>query len=150
MRISPWFSIVGTLLLAGIPGCGGGAEVDAVPVSGVVKINGEPADRVAVAFFPQAASVGAESTDASGVTDATGRFDLSIPITGQKGAMPGTYRVQFLAGDYPKESPDGAPQVYEPIPPKYNLDSEVTFEVPADGTDQANFDLEIPNFKRTP
>jgi hypothetical protein len=131
-------------------GCGG-PSVDVVPVSGLVKINGEPTEGVGVVFQPVTTGQNAtEAPQSSGVTDASGRFVLSISITEQKGALPGRHRVMFMAGVYPKDAPDGAPPAYEPIPPKYNVDSQETFEVPDGGTDQAEFNLDIPDFKRTP
>jgi hypothetical protein len=51
---------------------------------------------------------------------------------------------------YGTESPDGAPPIEEPIPPQYNLDSKEQFEVPEGGSETADFNLDIPNFKRTP
>jgi hypothetical protein len=140
------------LALAVVGGCGGGAEVDVVPVSGVIKINGQPTEGVGVIFQPLVTD--AKKMDAapqsSGVTDASGRFELAMPITEQKGAVPGKHRVMFMAGEYPKDAPDGAPPAYEPIPPKYNVESETEFVVPDDGTEAADFDLDIPGFKRTP
>jgi hypothetical protein len=69
---------------------------------------------------------------------------------GDKGAVVGKHRIRIMTRgndtvvvDPELGSPDNPPvdTIIDPIPASWNVDSKVEFEVPAGGTDKANFDI---------
>lgn len=137
--------------LAVVAGCG---ESRYVPVSGVVKLNGEPYPNAVVFFQP----VGGKDNPnpgrgSSGVTDEKGRFSLKTP-EGVNGAVVGEHQVKILTNEEQQPapfdpnvgSPDNVPAPakgkVDPIPLDWRTMGNHTFQVPAGGTDQANFDIE--------
>lgn len=81
-------------LLAAIAGCAESTGPQKFPVSGVVHVNGSPAERVAVLFQHQDKSIPSSYRFPTGVTNADGVFQLSS--TGHNdGAVAGTYSVTF-------------------------------------------------------
>jgi hypothetical protein len=133
-------------LLAAVVGCSGGKIV---PVSGVVKLDGQPYGNAVVSFQP----IGSESNPepgrgSSAYTDENGRFVLQTD-NAEKGAVVGKHRVRIMTrgsdmvGQTPGGSPDDVPagKAVDPIPPEWNALSTVEFDVPPGGTDQANFDI---------
>jgi len=77
------------LLLAAFVGCpNGDTGLATVPVTGTVTLDGSPVDGARVAFSPKSA----DGKAAAGVTDASGRFELTTVEAGD-GAMPGSYAV---------------------------------------------------------
>jgi hypothetical protein len=140
-------------LLALVAGCGGGAKY--VPVSGTVTFNGKPAAGVMVTFQPVAGKGG----DAGGVgsfatTEAAGKFALeAMTDKPQSGALAGKHRVRIAtvppkgssAADPDSAAVDGKKKACaDPIPPRYNVESTLEFDVPAGGTDKADFALKSP------
>jgi hypothetical protein len=141
--------------LAALGGCGGGTGY--APVSGRVMFNNKPAAGVMVTFQPLAKAAGA---DAGGVgsfatTDADGRYELEVMSEKpQKGALVGTHRVRIAtpppkgeggAADADSAAGDGKKKRFtDPIPPRFNVESTLDFDVPAGGTDKADFDLKSP------
>lgn len=101
--------LVSILCLAGAVilgiGCSPKAGVSTVPVTGIVTIDGSPAEGIAVTFSPQ--SPGART--AAGITDANGRFTLNTPGGGE-GAVPGSYKVVFAAVGGGQAAPAGDPR----------------------------------------
>ena len=140
------FVIYGLLLFA--VGCGGSAGY--APVSGVITIDGQPYGQAVVSFQPMATSGNPNpGRGSSAYTDASGKFVL-MSDNGDNGAVIGKHRVRIMTrgGNVVGQSAsgvsgDGAPtaQNVDPIPPEWNALSEKEFEVPASGTDQANFDI---------
>jgi hypothetical protein len=63
-------------------------------VTGVVSVNGQPAERVAVTLHHPDESLAANLRYPTGVTDADGRFTLSSQADND-GAVEGEYRVTF-------------------------------------------------------
>ncbi|HJZ90964.1 MAG TPA: hypothetical protein VKE40_08830 [Gemmataceae bacterium] len=135
-----------------LAGCSGGKKI--VPVSGVVKLNGQPYPNAIVTFQPLGSekepNVGRGS---SGKTDDNGHYTLVYD--GEKpGALVGKHRVRICtdlgsggaAKDERSESdPNWRPgRRIEPIPSEWHDLSTKEFEVPAKGTDQANFNIEVP------
>lgn len=119
-------------------------------VSGVVTLDGNPQPNVAVTFIP--AEGGAA---ASGQTDANGKYELFS--LDRKGALIGKHKVAITTVQQPKaaamemssDSPEYANQgsssnynvkFTEPIPAKYNRQTELTEEVKS-GANTINFDL---------
>jgi hypothetical protein len=134
------------LALLAVGGCSGGGR-KLVPVSGVVKVNGEPAANLVVSFQP----VGGENEEnpgrgSSAVTGSDGRY--ALVYDGEKpGALTGKHRVRIfpqVSGGGRGEAPEGGagpagPAAY--IPPEWNELSKVDFDVPEKGTDKADFDV---------
>jgi hypothetical protein len=76
-------------------GCGGPPPgLEKHLVSGVVTVNGNPAERMAVTFHHPDESLLANLRYPTGVTDAEGRFTLSSESEND-GAVRGKYRVTF-------------------------------------------------------
>ncbi|MCI0459695.1 MAG: DUF4198 domain-containing protein [Gemmataceae bacterium] len=116
------------------------------PVSGRVTLNGKPLPKASVTFVPMATKENQNpGPTAQDVTDADGRFKVAIdPET--PGAVVGKCRIYIstLLSDPDADSRDaGGPikNVRDKVPEKYNQKTELVFDVPAAGTDQANFDL---------
>jgi hypothetical protein len=140
-----WIGGLALALLA-LGGCSGGGR-KIVPVSGVVKVNGEPAANLVVSFQP----LGTDSDEnpgrgSSAVTGPDGRYTLIYD--GEKpGALTGKHRVRIfpqVSGGGKGEAPEGEAGPAKPtayIPPEWNETSTKDFEVPDKGTDQANFDI---------
>lgn len=139
----------GTLLAALAAGCSGGPAF--APVSGVVKLDGQPYPNAVVTFQP----VGSKENSAPGrgssaYTDGTGRFVLTSDNT-VDGAVVGRHLVRIMTrgndvyGQSPGGGSDDAADVkgrkVDPIPPEWNSMSKVEFDVPPGGTGQANFDI---------
>lgn len=80
--------------LAALSGCGGRDGPPLFPVSGVVRVNGQPAERVTVNFHRTDAAVKGNAAHPNGVTDANGRFQMSTDRDGD-GAAEGEYVVTF-------------------------------------------------------
>ncbi|MFG0332499.1 MAG: carboxypeptidase-like regulatory domain-containing protein [Maioricimonas sp. JB049] len=104
MRIRSFVAICVLCLAAGCRG-GAGDEPDLVlqPVTGTVKVDGQAAEGVSVTFVP-ADGAGPEQVAASGTTDSTGQFTLSVSPD-EEGVPAGKYRV--LVTKIVK--PDGTP-----------------------------------------
>lgn len=136
-------SILVALALS-IAGCG--AE-GAVPVSGRVTLDGKPLPGVHVSFQPQNAAEDAPGGSYA-VTDADGKYQLRLVDSDQPGAAPGKHRVEIVAKAGPTDDTDRRgrpPPVSVVVPERYNRFSELSFDVPASGTDAANFDLQSGN-----
>jgi len=74
-----------------------------------------------------------------GKTDAQGRYTLRTVAGDKSGAVVGKHRVTISLSKPDPNNPEGAAK--DLIPAKYNLKSDLTFEVPAGGTDKADFAL---------
>jgi hypothetical protein len=135
-------------LLAAVVGCSGGPSF--APVSGVVKLDGEPYSHAVVSFQPVGSSDNPNpGRGSSAYTDAQGRFVLRCD-NAFDGAVVGKHLVRIMTrgndvvGQDPTQtSPDGAPphRKVDPIPPEWNALSTVEFEVPAGGTTKADFNI---------
>jgi hypothetical protein len=142
------------LLILTVLGCGEGRP-KFVPVSGRVLVDGKPVANLMVTFQPIATERNKDPGPGSaGITDAEGRFTLKVSSQqySGNGAVVGKHKVRIgtvlpgegQATDPSIGSPDDAPLAgKELIPPHYNQDTILTFEVPPEGTNQANFDLFI-------
>jgi hypothetical protein len=141
----PVLMLSAVLLLAA--GCGGGKLA---AVSGRVTIDGKPAPNVHVAFEPIGSADNPNPGYGSvGVTDAQGIYRLqTFWPKKENGAVVGKHRVRInLQGPQEGElgqfaRPPGKKAAAVPqLPWRYNEQTELTYEVPAGGTDGANFDL---------
>ncbi len=144
------------LLAAIAAGCGGGTGFPSAAVSGRVTLDGKPLADAIVRFTPTAdpAAKGKAAhesgPDSAGITDADGRFTLSIG-DGSRGATVGPNRVTITTVDLDESAPDYTteglpvkPTSKEAVPARYNAQTELTFDVPPEGTDKADFPLTSP------
>jgi hypothetical protein len=123
-----------------VAGCGSQDAV--VPVSGTVTFQGAPLAKAWVKFNPIAEGQGSVEAGVASYarTDEQGKFELKTIFTPeQTGAVPGRHRVRIQSVEGGGDS-DAGGAINDPIPLRYRDGSEV-FEVPAAGTDQANFDI---------
>jgi hypothetical protein len=146
-RVFTWASLA---CLAGLAaGCGSSASaVKTVPVAGTVYLDGKPLPGVSVVFIsPRAEFVG------MGTTGHDGKYRLTRSlIPGKHGAMPGTNQVHFAEVDpNPPSEPPMIP-ASSSTPPRLQGNAlparycnperpELTFDVPDQGTDSADFRL---------
>jgi hypothetical protein len=118
-------------------GCGGGSRT--VPVSGQVKLDGQPLADAHVFFRPDSKEP-YPGPASYGKTDAQGRFTLRT-VDDQDGAVVGPHKVRI---SIPVKAPGGnadAPPI-DKLPAKYSGDGSILrFTVPKDGTKDANIDL---------
>src|SRR5262249_26966915 len=140
------------LLALGFVGCDGGPRY--VKVSGVVKLNGVPYKGAIVNFQPLGTQNNPNPGRGSyGHTDENGRFTLVVDDK-MRGAVVGKHRVRIVTERKDRSTGfdpalgtlDGDPNAkrrieIDPIPQEWNANSTKAFDVPAGGTDQANFDI---------
>jgi hypothetical protein len=113
-------------------------------------MDGKPLPEVVVTFAPMGTKKNKRpGPTASAVTDAEGRYALELD-TGEPGAVVGRCRVYINTtleersregGGLPDSPGPFRRMAGEKIPARYSRQTELLFEVPARGTDQANFDL---------
>lgn len=137
-------------LLAVAAGCSGGSKF--APVSGVVKLDGKPYGKAVVSFQP----IGTKDNPnpgrgSSAYTDENGRFVLKCDDA-IEGAVVGKHLVRIMTRGADNvtidpntgSSDETAPgkRAVDPIPPEWHSMSKKEFDVPAGGTDKADFDIE--------
>ncbi len=114
-----------------------------IPVTGLVKLDGRPAEGVQVSFWP-ADEAGAESRDryGAGRTGPDGRFELRA-FSGP-GVERGDYKVTFSrAAVGGKAAPGGKPErARESLPERYT-GRETTDATAKVGKDQTDFVFEL-------
>jgi hypothetical protein len=134
---------VGVLALAS--GCGT-SEFELAPVSGTVTLDGEPVAAARVIFEPQRDGQEAFSAGpgSDGMTDEAGRYSLRTSVSGDAGAVIGQHRVTISTylSEVDRTRDMGRVVRAEEIPPRYFTPGALSFEVPAEGTDNADFALE--------
>ena len=143
-----------TLLLA-LAGCGG-SDFPLAPVSGRVTLDGAPLSGAKVLLLPQASGKdGLAGPTSNGLTDENGRFTVkTVSRSPEPGAVVGTHRVTIstLKTEPDPSDPLGKDVVQSPerVPPPYNTPRQtpLRLEVPPEGTDQANFDLQTGSVRR--
>lgn len=107
------------------------SEIQAVPVTGSVTLNGEPAEGISVTFFP---ADGTSGNGGYGTTTADGAFEL-VNQMGSPGVAEGNYVVLFSK----MRTPDGQPipkdamaadvEAINVLPPVYNNMEKSPFRV---------------------
>lgn len=114
------------------------------PVSGRILLNGKPLPKASVTFTPVGTKDNMEPGPSSaGKTDADGRYTLELIGQDGKGAMVGKHKVRIaLMSELPTS--EDRPEPLGQIPLKYNGQTILEFDVPAGGSDAANFDLTVP------
>ncbi len=140
----PRVVVVFTLFLAVslLQGCGGpGYKV--VPVSGKVTFGGKPMANVNVSFQPKSeeGASGKTGPGSVGLTDAQGIFTLRTVEPEQDGAVVGKHVVRLARTHKQDPTDDRSTPRQFLLPMKYR-DGSLTFTVPAEGTSEANFDLQ--------
>jgi hypothetical protein len=135
--------LLGFALVLGL-GCGSGKYA---PVSGTVTMNGKPLAGALVIFSPVAKEGTIDAgIGSSGKTNDKGEYTLTSD-TGRPGALVGKHRVSVsLMGAGGGESDDRRRpgQLVNQVPVRYNGKTELTYDVPADGTAKADFALKSP------
>ncbi len=116
-------------------GCGETALYRLANVEGLVTFDGKPLAQAIVTFQPIAAA-GSETAGPGSAarTDSEGRYVLETVRTDEPGAVVGPHRIIIMPikfGDNP--APD--------LPARYNSETTLTFEVEAEGTQSADFQL---------
>jgi hypothetical protein len=140
----PWICM--PVVVAGVTlffaGCGKNPHRLA-PVSGKVTMDGNPLANAAVAFLPDTKPGAKPSPTSRGQTDKDGRYTLTSSEE-RPGAVVGVSKVRIstMRSTGGSEGEGGAILARETVPERYNARTELTFEVPEEGTDQANFDLQ--------
>ena len=123
-----------------VTGCGSRTSV--APVSGTVTLDGQPLANVHVAFQPVATSGNTNvGTGSYGMTDSSGNYSLRQADTDRPGAVVGQHRVEI---NYKVEADDRDPKTRPPpksLPPRYNRESQLQFQVERGGAKAANFEL---------
>lgn len=139
-RLGRWLACAGVVAIAG---CGPrGAQRDALPISGMVTLDGQPLKSGYVVFEPK----GGQPTQSGGMIS-----DGVFNVPAQHGAAPGAYSVAIFAeGETaPIQATPGTPE-YEAaaarkstnkIPPRYNFNTQLTAEVTRDGENHFAFEL---------
>jgi len=119
-------------------GCGGSKLGS---VSGTVTLDGKPLAHASIAFQPMGDKV-ETGLGSFGKTDANGRYTLQLVDASAAGAVVGKHRVAISAYADDKFDPKDDSKRSPPnkVPAKYNLNSELTFEV-RPGANEANFEL---------
>jgi hypothetical protein len=83
-------------VIASLVGCGGGEpKGNLSKITGIVHVDGEPAEGVTLTLHPDDGS----GSVATGISGAGGKFEVSTFEAGD-GAPPGEYQVTFVWGDY--------------------------------------------------
>lgn len=120
-------SIGSFLLLAVVAGCGpSGPEL--APVSGRVTLNGKPLETADLVFQPD------ESRSPSyGRTDTNGHYELFYK-RGTEGAIVGPHTVRISVSHELVRNPPN-------IPPRYNTQSELRYEIKPGTENVFDFDL---------
>src|SRR5215213_7041646 len=125
------------LALTLVAGCGRGG---AVPVSGRVTLNGQALANVHVSFQPVAVDKDHNPGGGSyAITDADGRYALRMVEGDASGAVVGKHRVEITPRNTDDDFDRRGKGAVTGVPARYNRHSELTFEVPAGGTDRADF-----------
>ncbi len=141
-RLVPGCFCVILFVLPVVTGCGDKALA---PVSGVITLDGKPLAGGSIVCQPLAPPGSVIAGKGSGAfCGEDGRFQLET-IDGQTGAVVGEHRVRIYgprnaqASASDRDVVGGA--VKEPVPSKYNHNTELTLTVPRDGITEANFNL---------
>jgi hypothetical protein len=129
------------LVLPLLAGCNS-EPYSVAPVSGRITLNGKALAKASVTFAPVADGGNQEPGPSSaGTTDSDGRYDLRLIGTDRRGAVVGKHKVRIALTDETNTA-DDMPSRLKQLPLKYNAQTRLEFEVPAKGSDQANFDLD--------
>jgi hypothetical protein len=123
-------------LLGSVTGCGGEATGGKLPVSGSIKLKGQPLDVGSIQFE----SIAPTPSCFTGGEIKDGKYSIPAP----QGLLPGKYTVRITAPEpgAPPAEPGGeiAPPVKDRVPDQYNVSSTLTFEAKS-GANTYDFDV---------
>jgi hypothetical protein len=124
-----------------IAGCGKNPHRVA-PVSGKVTRLGAPLANATVVFLPETKPGAMPSPTSRGETDSQGRYTLTT-TEDKPGAVVGAHKVRIstLKSKAGSETEGGGVLSRETVPEEYNARTTLTFTVPEEGTDAADFVL---------
>jgi hypothetical protein len=133
------------LFLLALGGCGSGDGLSRVPVGGTVAVDGAPLRAGVVRFIP----VGATKGPAAVATVKDGTFELRE----HEGPVVGTHRVEIEALNYldfqldneqafAARAASGKPTPRNPIPARFNRESELTVQFSPQGDRDLSFQLD--------
>ena len=113
-----------------LAGCRDPNAVKTVPVSGTVKMNGQPLAKAYVMFQPMR---GNNAPTSYGRTDEQGKYSLKVILSEQDGAVIGPHKVMIELRDYEEDPTDDEGVAYkDSVPERYhNEETAPIFEVPA-------------------
>lgn len=132
------------LLMMVLVGCNS-SEYDLVPVSGTVTLDGDPVTEARVIFEPQ--RTGKEALKAgpssNGVTDENGSYTLLTTVDEDKGAVVGkhTVTISTYLAEVDRSRDSSRIIRKEEIPARYLEPGTLSFDVPSEGTEAADFAL---------
>jgi hypothetical protein len=133
-----------SLVCLPLAGCGSPAPYGLAPVSGTVTLDGAPVPYTQVTFSPKGSAENPNPGPGSVATcDENGKFELKTS-SGEPGAVIGPHAVKISAKGPPQSRSSDVSQGPPPkdaFPPRYNDNSDLAYEVPADGTTAADFKL---------
>jgi hypothetical protein len=141
MRFRWEFALLAAFALL-FSGCRGAETYELAPVSGVVTLGGEPLRNGVVNFQPIGGDNANPGPGSTGITDQQGRFELKTPDDAP-GAVVGEHKVRIFSrnAEAPRQDWEPNPEP-ERVPRKYNYQSQLTFTVPPEGTETADFKLD--------
>ena len=145
-----------------ISGCGGDGRPRLIKVEGTVNLDGQPLEGAIVAFQLIADEKDKYQRPSSGVTDASGKFQLKTYEPGD-GAPVGKYRVGIvkrevsskLPEDFNSELAESTNMTYKWITPREAADpatSGITAEITSSGLEPKTFELKAaatPEIEKT-
>jgi hypothetical protein len=148
-NLSTGLRLIVSLTLFIAVGCGKPYKTAAV--SGRVTLDNKPLAKASITFIPMATKENmAPGPTAHALNDDDGRYTLGIDKD-TNGAVVHRCRIYittlYLGAVMPIDNDkDGGPPVLvkrpkDKVPERYNARTELIFDVPAGGTDQANFEL---------
>jgi hypothetical protein len=136
-------AILAALCAAILSGCGH-SDYHVVPVSGKITYAGKPLANLHVSFQPRGDAAGRSKPGPGsfGVTDAEGRYTLRTVDPEEDGAVVGTHVVRLARQTEAMDikNDHSAPRS-TPLPEPCR-DGSLTFTVPDEGTDAADFELQ--------
>jgi hypothetical protein len=111
------------------------------PVSGTVTLDGRPLANAIVTFMPVVEQGSIDAGESStGKTNDKGEFTLKS-TTGKNGARVGKHKVSISMQATKVGQSEERTRTVELLPKRYNEQTELTYDVPAGGTDKADFPL---------
>jgi hypothetical protein len=135
------------IVTAATLGCGESKPYDVAEVSGQVLLDGQPLPNAHVLFRPVALEGQTEvGPEAFGRTDEQGRFSLTT-VFDDEGATVGRNVVSISTLEVlenpadPENSRQATVASTEKVPPRYNKDTELVYEVSSSGVADATFQL---------
>ena len=141
------YLVVLALACGVVAGCGGGPDtkVPTVKVSGIIKVDGTPAEGVAVFFNKTVDHIGNGLTDASGKYECRAEVGENKLYFSKKKESNLTPEEELLL-ESTRGTGDPTTQGADPdqlLPPKYSDAAKctLTFNVPEGGSSEANFEL---------